>query len=71
MNGESWVSSSLIFTQYSTVPIAHIALAVVAVFVEVIDADKLTSEDVLAIVGPICRVSSAFDELIEQRFKPN
>jgi hypothetical protein len=65
------VSSSLIFTRYSTVPIAHIALAVVAVFVEVIDAGKLTSEDVLAIVGPICRVSPAFDELIEQRFKPN
>ncbi|WP_333407934.1 hypothetical protein [Microcoleus sp. MON1_C1] len=32
-------------------PIAHIALAVVAVFVEAIDASKLTSADVLAIVG--------------------
>jgi hypothetical protein len=41
----------LIFTRYSAVPIAHIALAVVAVFVEAIDASKLTSADVLAIVG--------------------
>ncbi len=32
-------------------PIAHIAPAVVAVFVEAIDAGQLTSADVLAIVG--------------------
>jgi hypothetical protein len=32
------VLSSLIFTQYSAVPIAHIAPAVVAAFVEAIDA---------------------------------
>ena len=31
--------------------IAHIAPAVVAVFVEAIDAGKLTSADVLAIIG--------------------
>ena len=30
MNGESYVSRRLIFTRYSAVPIAHIALAVVA-----------------------------------------
>jgi hypothetical protein len=41
----------LIFTRSSAVPIAHIAPAVVAVFVEAIDAGKLTSADVLAIVG--------------------
>ncbi len=42
--------SSLIFTRYSAVPIAHIAPAVVAVFVEAIDAGQLTSADVLAII---------------------
>jgi len=41
----------LIFTRSSTVPAAHIAPAVVAVFVEAIDAGKLTSADVLAIFG--------------------
>jgi hypothetical protein len=41
----------LIFTRYSAVPIAHIAPAVMAVFVEAIDAGKLTSVDVLAVVG--------------------
>jgi hypothetical protein len=41
----------LIVTRSSTVPIAHIAPAVVAVFVEAIDAGKLTSADVLAIVS--------------------
>jgi hypothetical protein len=41
----------LIFIGASTLPIAHIAPAVVAVFVEAIDAGKLTSADVLASVG--------------------
>jgi predicted membrane-bound spermidine synthase len=45
------VLNSLIFTRSSTVPIAHIAPAVVAVFVEAIGAGKLTSADVLAVVG--------------------
>ncbi len=43
--------NSLIFTRSSTVPIAHIAPAVVVVFVEAIDSGKLTSADVLAVVG--------------------
>jgi hypothetical protein len=38
----------LIFTRYSTVPIAHIAPAVVVAFVEALDSGKLT---VLAVVG--------------------
>ena len=41
----------LIFTRYLAVPIAHIALAVVAVFVEAIDAGNLTAADVVAVVG--------------------
>jgi hypothetical protein len=41
----------LIFTRSSTVPIAHIAPAVVAIFVEATDVGKLTSADVLAVVG--------------------
>jgi len=45
------VSSDLIFTGYSTVLIAHIAPAVVVVFVEALDSGKLTSADVLAVVG--------------------
>ncbi len=45
------MSRRLIFTRYSTVPIAHIAPAVVAVFVEALDSGKLTSVDVLAVVG--------------------
>jgi hypothetical protein len=45
------MSSSLIFTRSSAVPIAHIAPVVVAAFVEVIDVGKLTLADVLAIVG--------------------
>ena len=47
------MSSDLIFTRYSAVPIAHIAPAVVAVFVEAIDAGKLTLADVLAIVDEV------------------
>jgi hypothetical protein len=43
----------LIFTRYSTVPITHIAPAVVAVFVEAIDAGQLTTADVVAIVGAV------------------
>ena len=34
-------------------PITHIAPAVVAAFVEAIDASQLTSADVLAIVGKV------------------
>jgi|GEM_PF-1954890 len=45
------MSRRLIFTRYSTVPTAHIAPAAVAVFVEAIDSGKLTSVDVLAVVG--------------------
>jgi hypothetical protein len=45
------VSRRLIFTGASTLPIAHIAPAAVAVFVEAIDSGKLTSVDVLAVVG--------------------
>jgi len=45
------VSSSLIFTRSSTVPAAHIAPVVVAVFVEVIDAGKLTAAEVVVVVG--------------------
>ena len=45
------MSRRLIFTRSSTVPIAHIALAVVAVFVEAIDAGKVTTADVMAAVG--------------------
>ena len=45
------MSRRLIFTRYSTVPIAHIAPVVVAVFVEAIDAGKVTSADVLAVVA--------------------
>jgi hypothetical protein len=45
------VSKGFIFTRSSAVPIAHIAPAVVAVFVEAIDVGKLTLADVLAIVG--------------------
>jgi hypothetical protein len=41
----------LIFIGASTLPIAHIAPGVVAVFVEAIDVGKLTLADVLAIVG--------------------
>ena len=51
MNGESYVSRRLIFTRYSAVPIAHIAPAVVAVFVEAIDAGKLTAAEVVVVVG--------------------
>ena len=43
--------NSLIFTRSSTVPMAHIAPAVVAVFVEAIDAGNLTAADVVAVVG--------------------
>ena len=45
------MSRRFIFTRYSTVPIAHIAPAVVAAFVEALDSGKLTSVDVLAVVG--------------------
>ncbi|MEG4025345.1 MULTISPECIES: hypothetical protein [Cyanophyceae] len=45
------MSRRLIFTRYLAVPIAHIALAVVAVFVEAIDAGNLTAADVVAVVG--------------------
>ena len=45
------MSRRLIFTRYSTVPIAHIAPAVVAVFVEATDAGQLTTADVLAVAG--------------------
>jgi parvulin-like peptidyl-prolyl isomerase len=41
----------LIFIGASTLPIAHIAPAVVAVFVEAIDAGKVTTADVVAAVG--------------------
>jgi hypothetical protein len=41
----------LIFTRYSAVSIAHIASAVVTVFVEAIDAGKVTSADVVLVVG--------------------
>ena len=41
----------MIFIGASTLPIAHIAPAVVAVFVEALDSGKLTSVDVLAVVG--------------------
>jgi hypothetical protein len=41
----------LIFTRYSTVPIAHIAPVVVAVFVEAIDAGKVITANVVAVVG--------------------
>jgi len=45
------MSRRLIFTRYSAVPIAHIAPGVVAVFVEAIDAGKVTTADVVAAVG--------------------
>ncbi len=45
------MSRRLIFIGASTLPIAHIAPAVVAVFVEAIDAGKVTTADVVAVVG--------------------
>ncbi len=45
------MSRRLIFIGASTLPIAHIAPAVVAVFVEAIDAGKVTTADVVAAVG--------------------
>jgi hypothetical protein len=47
------------------VAIAHIAPAVVAVFVEAIDAGKLTSADVLAVVG--AAEFAEFDRLLGLR----
>jgi hypothetical protein len=47
------------------VAIAHIAPAVVVVFVEAIGAGKLTSADVLAIVG--VAEFAEFDRLLSQR----
>ncbi|MEG4917775.1 hypothetical protein [Microcoleus sp. B7-D4] len=41
----------MIFTRSETVPAAHIAPPVVAVFVEAIDAGQLTTADVLAVAG--------------------
>jgi hypothetical protein len=61
------VLNSLIFTRSSTVPIAHIAPAVVAVFVEAIDAGQLTSADVVAIVG--AAVFGEFDRLLSLRVR--
>jgi hypothetical protein len=61
------MSRGLIFTRYSAVPIAHIAPAIVAVFVEVIDAGKLTSADVLAIVG--AAEFAEFDWLLSLRVR--
>ena len=55
----------MIFTRSSTVPIAHIAPAVVAVFVEAIDAGQLTTADVLAVVG--VADFAEFDRLLGQR----
>ena len=46
-------------------PIAHIAPAVVAVFVEAIDAGQLTTADVLAVVG--VADFAEFDRLLGQR----
>jgi hypothetical protein len=54
----------LIFTRYSAVPIAHIAPAVVAVFVEAIDAGKLTAAEVVVVVG--AAEFAEFDRLLNQ-----
>ena len=59
------MSRRLIFIGASTLPIAHIAPAVVAVFVEAIDAGKLTSADVLAVVG--AAEFAEFDRLLGLR----
>ena len=49
-------------------PIAHIAPAVVAVFVEVIDAGNLTAADVVAVVG--AAEFAKFQRLRVLRFQP-
>jgi hypothetical protein len=54
----------LIFTRYSAVPIAHIAPAVVAVFVEAIDAGKLTAAEVVVVVG--AAEFAEFDRLLSR-----
>ena len=59
------MSRRLIFTRSSAVPIAHIAPAVVAVFVEAIDAGQLTTADVLAVAG--VAGFAEFDRLLGQR----
>jgi hypothetical protein len=59
----------LIFTRYSAVPIAHIAPAVVAVFVEAIDAGSITAVDVVAVVG--AGEFREFDLLLGQTRKSN
>ncbi|MEG4025525.1 hypothetical protein [Microcoleus sp. S13C4] len=60
--------NSLIFTRSSTVPIAHIAPAVVAVFVEAIDVGNLTAADVVAVVG--VAEFAEFQRLRVLRFQP-
>jgi hypothetical protein len=49
------------------VPIAHIAPAVVAVFVEAIDAGQLTSADVVAVAG--VAEFAEFDRLLGLRVR--
>jgi hypothetical protein len=61
------MSKGLIFTRYSTVPIAHIAPAVVAVFVEAIDAGKLTAAEVVMVVG--AADFAEFDRLLGLRVR--
>jgi hypothetical protein len=54
----------LIFTRYSAVPITHIALAAVAVFVEAINAGKLTAAEVVVVVG--AAEFAEFDRLLSR-----
>jgi len=49
------------------VPIAHIALAAVAVFVEAIDAGKLTAAEVVVVVG--AAEFAEFDRLLSLRVR--
>jgi hypothetical protein len=54
----------LIFTRYSAVPITHIAPAVVAVFVEAIDAGKLTAAELW-----VRQTLQSFDRLLGLRVR--
>jgi len=62
------VSRRLIFTRSETVRIARIAPAVVAVFVEAMDAGELTSAEVVTIVGEA--QFAEFEQLAVLRLEP-